>query len=63
MAFPIADTTKHSKQPVSIWLIHEQKTVDVKRTVYQTNSGAYIKYQGCLVYVRGSTKTGWHGNY
>lgn len=63
MAFPIEHNTKHSKQRINVWLIHEQKSIDIRRTVYTTNSADYIKYNGTIVYVRGSVKTGWHGNY
>lgn len=51
----IADTVKHRGQIVDLWII---KT---KRVVYETVSGAYITYQGCITYVRGKVGNTWHG--
>ena len=52
----------HTKQPVSLWIVRQQKSVDIVRKVYVTETGsAYVKYQGCVQPVRGSAKFGWHG--
>ena len=52
----------HSKQPVSLWDRSQQKTVDIVRKVYVTETGsAYIKHQGYVQPVRGSAEYGWHG--
>jgi hypothetical protein len=57
----IADTTKHRGQLVDLWIISEQKSIKTKRVVYETASGAYITFEGCVVYVRGKAGSTWHG--
>lgn len=57
----IADTVKHRGQLVDLWLISEQKSIKTKRVVYETASGAYITYQGCVTYVRGKAGGTWNG--
>lgn len=53
----------HKKQNISLWLISEQKSIDIVRSVQETASGAYITYKHCVVYVRGSAGSYWLGNY
>ena len=54
----------HKNQVVDVWLVREQKSVEVIRKVYQTSSGdTFAKYQGCYIGVRGQAGGLWHGNY